>query len=200
MRRAVTYVAHGELAFLFFTAVSVALHPGFVLKWNEGGMSNYGLHIKTVVPYTLALVLLSHYSRRAGQLYAGGDSRSRRLGAMLKAYSAVVLSVMLSTYFYSLNNVLKDIHFAFGTLLVVVVGVASLWMYRLWPPSTLVRVLLAVQLTGDVMALLTVVSGLHILFLAEMLSNMGFAALVIRTGRRVAAEDDETDSLCRITS
>ena len=119
---------------------------------------------------------------------------------MLSIYSAVVLSVMVSTYFYSLNNTLKDIHFTFGTLLVVVVGVSSLWMYQLWPPTTSVRLLLVVQLCGDVMALLTVVSGLHILFAAEMLSNVGFASLVVRTGRRVAAEDDETDSLCPMTT
>ncbi len=47
---AVTYVVRGEFAFLLFTGVCVALHPGIVLKWNEGGMSNYGLHLKTAVP------------------------------------------------------------------------------------------------------------------------------------------------------
>jgi hypothetical protein len=189
-RRAITYVVRGEIAFLFLTAVSVALHPGFVLKWNEGGMSNYGLHIKTAVPYTLALSLLAFYSRRAARLYTDGDGRSRRLRWMLDAYSVVVLSVMLSTYVYSRNSELKDLHFAFGTLLVILVGAGSLWMYQLWPPSTLIRLLLCVQLVGDLLALSTVVGRLHFLFMAEMLSNIGFAALVIRTGRRIAAEDE----------
>ena len=49
----------GEVAFVLFTGVCVALHPGFVLKRNEGGLSDYGVHIKTTVPYTLSLVLLS---------------------------------------------------------------------------------------------------------------------------------------------
>ena len=69
----------GEVLFLFFTAVSVALHPGFVLQRDEGGMSNYGLHVKTAVPYTLALALLVLYSARAASLYGGGDGRLRRL-------------------------------------------------------------------------------------------------------------------------
>jgi hypothetical protein len=188
-RRAVTYVVRGELAFLFFTGVSVALHPGFVL--NEGGMSNYGLHIKTAVPYTLALSLLAVNSWRAAQLYGGAERRSRRLSWLLRAYSAVVLSVMLSTYFYSRSIELKDIHFALGTLLVILVGVGSLWMYQLWPSSTPIRMLLCVQLLGDLLALLTVGGTLHFLFLAEILSNVGFAALVIRTGRRLAGEDDQ---------
>jgi hypothetical protein len=198
--RAVSYVVRGELAFLFFIGASVALHPGFVLKWNEGGMSNYGLHIKTAVPYTLALSSLVFSSRRAAQLYAGAGGRSRRLSGLLWAYSVVVLSVMLSTYFYSRNIELKDLHFVCGTLLVVLVGVGSLWMYRLWPPSARIRALLGVQLLGDALALLTVVGTLHFLFLAEMLSNIGFAAFLIRTGRRIATEDDQVDSPYDIAS
>jgi hypothetical protein len=188
--RAVTYVVRGELAFLFFTGVSVALHPGFVLKWDEGGMSNYGLHIKTVIPYTFGLSMLALNSWRAARLYASADSRSRRLCFVLTTYSAVVLSVMLSSYFYSRNIELRDLHFAFCTLLVVLVGVASLWMYRLWLASRQSRLLLSVQLLGDLLALLTLVGALHVLFLAEMLSNIGFFAFLVRTGLRSAVEDE----------
>jgi hypothetical protein len=189
-RRAVTCVVRGELAFLFFTGVSVALHPGFVLKWDEGGMSNYGLHIETVIPYTLGLSMLTAYSWRAARLYAGADRRSRRMCSVLTAYGAVVLSVMLSSYFYSRNIELRDLHFSFCTLLVVLVCVASLWMYRLWLPSRQSNLLFSIQLLGDLLALLTLVGALHVLFLAEMLSNIGFFALLVRTGLRVAAEDE----------
>ena len=189
LSRAVIYVVRGEVLFLFFTAVSVALHPGFVLQRDEGGMSNYGLHVKTAVPYTLALALLVLYSARAASLYEGGDGRLRRLRQLILSYSAVVFSILLSTYFYSLNEALKDLHFSLGTALIVVVGVGSIWMYRLWSPTLETRSLLAAQLTGDVLALLTVVGTLHLLFLTEILSNVAFAALLIRTCRRVAIED-----------
>jgi hypothetical protein len=189
-RRAVTYVVRGELAFLFFTGVSVALHPGFVLKWDEGGMSNYGLHIKTVIPYTLGLSMLALYSWRAARLYAGADGRSSRMSFVLTAYSAVVLSVMLSSYFYSRNIELRDLHFSCCTLLVVLVGVTSLWMYRLWRPSMQSRLLFSVQLLGDLLALLTLIGAAHVLFLAELLSNVGFFALVVRTGLRIARGDE----------
>jgi hypothetical protein len=188
-KSAVTYMIRAELLFLFFLGVSVALHPGFVLKSDEGGMSNYGLHIKTAVPYTLAIGLLALYNRHAATLYVGDDKRSRRLRLLLKSYCAVLLSVLLSTYFYSLNAVLKDIHFALGTLLIVLVGVGSLWMYQLWRISIPVSLLLLVQLSGDALALLTVFGTVHVLFLAEMLSNVGFASFLIRTGRRIALED-----------
>jgi hypothetical protein len=184
--RAVNYLATGECAFLFFTAVSVSLHPGFVLKWNEGGMSNYGLHIKTAIPYTLALALLVVYSAKAAHLYRGGDQRTGGMRALLATYSAVVSAVLVSTYFYSLNGLLEDLHFGLGTLLILTVGIGSIWMYGLYPPSIPVRALLLGQLLGDVLALLTVVGALHLLFTAEIVSNVGFAALAIRTARQLA--------------
>lgn len=187
-QRAVTYIVRGEVAYLFFVIVSVALHPGFVLNWNEGGVSNYALHIKTALPYTLALVLLALYSQRAAMAYANGDQRLRRLGVVLSSYSAILLLVLLSSYIYSLDVGLKDIHFALGTVLVVLVGAASLWMYREWSPSVSSSFLLLVQLSGDALALLTSLGDVHVLFLAEMLANVGFAGLLIRTSRQIARE------------
>jgi hypothetical protein len=183
-QRAATYVVRGELTFLFFVAVSVALHPGFVLEGNEGGMSNYALHLKTAVPYTLALGALALYSRRAALLCAH-DERSRRLRFVLTSYSSIVLLVLLSSYVYSLDIELKDVHYALGTVLLVLVFTASLWMFRLRSRSSWSALFLLVQLSGDALALLTALGGLHVLFLSEILANVGFAGLLIRTSRRV---------------
>jgi hypothetical protein len=188
-------MVRGELAFLFFIILSVALHPGFVLKSDEGGMSNYGLHIKTAVPYTLSIGLLALYNRLAASRYFGSDKRSRRLRFILRSYCVVLLAVLLSTYFYSLNVGLRDIHFALGTLLIILVGFASLWMYQLWRVSLPVTLLLAFQLSGDALALLTVFGDVHVLFLAEMMSNIGFASFLIRTGRRIDRENQRTSDI-----
>ena len=186
--RAVSNMVRGEVAFLVFTGVCVALHPGFVLKRNEGGLSDFGLHVKTAIPYTLSLALLIVYNLRATSLASDDDKRSRRLRFLIRSYCGVLVFILLSTYVYTLNGVLKNFHYALGTLLVVVVTAGSLWLYRLWPPSPLVRIFLFVQLTGDILNMLTAFGGLHVLFVAEMLSNVGFAAILIRSGRRIALE------------
>jgi hypothetical protein len=188
-RRALNYVIAGEVSYLLFAAVCVALHPGFVLKWNEGGISNYGLHEKTALFYTLALGLLALYNHRAAQYYDDEGQRSRRLRTLLDTYAAVVTAVLLSTYFYSRNSMLKELHFGLGTVLIVVVAIGSLRMYRLWPPTLGVRALLFVQLFGDVIALATALGAVHLLFLAEMVSNIGFASLLIRTAYRYDREE-----------
>jgi hypothetical protein len=188
MGRAATNLVWGESSFLAFTVVCIALHPGFVMKANEGGLSDYGVHLKTVVPYTLSLALLAVFNLRAAAVYANGDQRRRRLRRLLLTYSSVVLVVMFSTYVYSLNSELKNLHYALGTVLIIVVTVGSLWLFRLTPPSNLVRMFLVVQLTGDVLNVLTAFGKIHLLCAAEVLSNIGFAAILIRTGRKLAIE------------
>ncbi len=183
--RAITYVVQGEAAFLFFVGVSVALHPGFVLNWNEGGMSNYGLHLKTAVPYTLALGLLALGSARAASLLDRSEDHSRGLRLVLTCYSVNLLLVLVSSYFYSFDIGLRDIHFVLSTALIVLAGTASLWMFRLWRPSGWDWTSLSVQLLGDTLALLSSLGEVHLLFLAEMLANVGLASFLIRTSRRV---------------
>jgi hypothetical protein len=183
-------MVRGEAAFLLFTAVCIALHPSFVLKANEGGLSDYGVHIKTAIPYTLSLVLLVAFNLRAASLASDGEQRARRLRFLLRSYCGVLTLVLLSTYVYTLDSALKSLHFALGTLLIIVVTAGSLWLYRLWPPSPFVRICLFVQLAGDALNLFTAIGALHVLFVAEMLSNIGFALILIRSGRRVALEDD----------
>src|ERR1700691_2171444 len=102
--RAVSNMVRGEVAFLIFTGVCIALHPGFVMNRNEGGLSDYGVHIKTVVPYTLSLLLLIAYNLRAASQDSDGDPRSRRLRFLIRSYCGVLAFVLLSTYVYTLNG------------------------------------------------------------------------------------------------
>jgi hypothetical protein len=186
--RAVTYIVWGQILFVVFIGVCVALHPGIVLKSNEGGVSNYGIHIKTALPYTLALGLLAFYSRRAAALYSKRYGPTRRLRRVLTAYSVIVIVMLFSTYVYSLNHVLRDIHIGFGTVLITFESFAAIWMFgrirRVWD-----GVFVVTQLAGALLAFVTIVGVLHVLFLAEELANAGFACLLIHTAQRVALDD-----------
>jgi hypothetical protein len=107
---------------------------------------------------------------------------------VLSVYSATLLLVMASSYIYSLDTVLRDAHFVFGTVLIVLVATASLWMFLLWPPSTLDALSLFIQLSGGALALLAALGLVHFLFLAEIMSNVGFTSLVFRTCRKFPGE------------
>jgi hypothetical protein len=181
-------VERGQICFGLFIAVCVALHPGFVLKWNEGGMSDYGSHLETAVPYTLALLGLAEFSRRAGSLYRQDDRTTRRLRRVLYAYSAIVLVMLVSTYVYTLNLALRDFHFGFGTVLILFEVASSVWMFLLFRRFVWDGIFLGMQIVGSVLCLATIVGALHVLFFAEMLTGAGFAGLIIHTSRCTSSE------------
>jgi Na+-transporting NADH:ubiquinone oxidoreductase subunit NqrD len=181
-------VERGQICFGLFIVVCVALHPGFVLKWNEGGMSDYGSHLETALPYTLALFGLAEFSRRAASLYRQSDRTTRRLRRVLYGYSAIVLIMLVSTYVYTLNLALRDFHFGFGTVLIIFEVTSSVWMFSLFRRFVWDGVFLTMQIVGSVLCLVTIVGALHVLFFAEMLTGAGFAGLIIHTSRSVGSE------------
>jgi Na+-transporting NADH:ubiquinone oxidoreductase subunit NqrD len=191
-RQGARLVERGQICFGLFIAVCVALHPGFVLKWNEGGMSDYGSHLETALPYTLALLGLAEFSRRAASLFRENDRTTRRLRRVLYFYSVIVLVMLVSTYVYTLNFTLRDFHFGFGTILILFEVSSSVWMFSLFRRFVWDGIFLAMQVAGSVLCLLTIVGVLHVLFFAEMLTGAGFAGLIIHTSRCIRSGADSS--------
>jgi hypothetical protein len=175
-------VAWGQLSFAIFITVCVALHPHAVLKANEGGISDYGVRAKTVVPYTLALGLPSVLTYVAARHLHVVNQATQRLRAVLVTYWILLALTLLSTYPYTLDRTLTDVHVAVGIAITVFETVASLWMC-----VTLrgYRAVLAAQLAGLVLAGLAITGTVHVLFLSEVISAAAFAVLLVRTTQRL---------------
>src|SRR5580698_9811085 len=124
---------------------SVALHPGYVLARYEGGISEYGVHVKTAVFYTLAWAVLAGGNMRAARVCGGGGVCSEKVRRLLLLYSAIAFLVLVSTYFYSLDAVLKYIHYGFGAVLVVFMSAATYWLWRQLADVSWARAVLWVQ-------------------------------------------------------
>jgi hypothetical protein len=171
----------GQVSFLVFLSISVALHPGFVLKVDEGGISNYGIHLKTAIPFSLAFILCSCFSFEAARHYRSPDVTIRRLRYLLSTYSGLLALTLLSTYGYKLNVGLKDAHITVGVLTITFELVAAAWIYAQlrggWDTAFMV-----LQLVGFVLAGLTFFGALQLLFLGQALVDVGFAFLLIHMG------------------
>jgi heme/copper-type cytochrome/quinol oxidase subunit 4 len=185
------YVAYGQISLAVFLALCVALHPGFVLKANEGGMSNYGIHAKTAAAYTLALGLPALFSFLAARLITTSQGPQRRLRLLLGTYVGLVILTLLSTYVYSFNTVLKDLHIVFGSALTVFESAASIWMFVALGRRSTDGVLLAVQILGFVVEVLTFAGLWHVLFFSEVLTSGAYAILLVRTARTSETVDVE---------
>jgi hypothetical protein len=178
--RLLRWIVFGEVAFLFFMGVGVALHPGYVLARHEGGISEYGVHLKTAVLYTLAWALLAGGNMRAARRCSGQGVRSEKVRKLLLFYSAASLLVLLSTYFYSLDAVLSYIHYGFAAVLVVFMSAAAYWLYRQVTDVSWARAVLWIQLLGSISTLLSIVGIFHVLFCGETISNVGCAILLVK--------------------
>jgi hypothetical protein len=194
------WVVFGEVAFLFFMGAGVALHPGYVLAQHEGGISEYGVHVKTAVLYTLAWAALAGGNMRAARMCGGRGVRSEKVRKLLLIYSAASVLVLISTYFYSLDAVLSYIHYGFAAVLVVFMSTAAYWLYRQLTDVTWARAVLWVQLLGSISTLLSIVGALHVLFCAETISNVGCAILLVKMCSRVLDGNVGELSIAVVTS
>jgi hypothetical protein len=184
---AATFVALGQWGFAVGVAIAVALHPGFVLKANEGGISDYGVHLKTAVPYDLALV-----SAALGAYLAATHARDsanvlRGLRSVLLAYAFLVAVTLVSTFGYTLDRPQRDLHVGVGSALTVFEGVVSLWMYRERRGDL---PLVLVQLAGFVLGALTIVGLIHLLFVSEIVTGGSFAIQLYRSTRQLSSQGD----------
>jgi hypothetical protein len=181
---AATFVALGQWGFAVGVAIAVALHPGFVLKSNEGGISDYGAHLKTAVPYVLALVSAALGTYLAATRAQDSANLLRALRSVLLAYAVLVALSLVSTFGYTLDRPQRDVHVGVGSVLTIFEVVASLWMYRERRGDL---PLVLVQLVGFVLGLLTIVGLIHLLFVSEIVTGGGFAIQLFRSTRQLSS-------------
>jgi hypothetical protein len=172
-------VVLGQIGFAADIALCVALRPHLVLRADEGGISNFGVHLETVAPYTVALglpILLTYLASR----HLASLPSVRHLRTLLTGYSVLLLLTLLTTYAYKIDTPMKDIHVGAGAVLTILEMVSSLWMCRA------IRALYGVlifEIAGFVLAALTIVGVLHLLFLTQLMVGAAFAVILIRTCR-----------------
>lgn len=146
------------------------------------GLSNYGVHLETVVPYSLALGLGGGLALASARSMIASDEVRRHLQFILNSYGALVLMILASTYGYRLNPSLRLVHVTINVITALFLSGASTWLF--------VRVLsrssafwLVVQLAGFVLAVVDFLNLLHVLFIAQLLIGVGFGVLVVRAVR-----------------
>ena len=179
-------VTRGQLFLLVFLALCIALHPGLVFKRDESGMSNYGIHFETAIPYSLGLLCASLYSLRAAALIRSSNPLGIHFRLVLRLFALVMVLVLLSTYGYKLNTVLDDLHVVANALTAVFETAATVWMFLSFNARRTMTIPLATELTGAALVAATTTNSLHLLFLAEVLLGVGFGISLVQAGRSLA--------------
>jgi hypothetical protein len=178
------YVTYGQWSLIVFTVVCVALHPGSVLKVNEGGFSNYGIHLKTAIPYTLTYALGAWFTFLAARSATPRNGTEKTMVRLLNAYAVLLLVIMFSTYGYTLNAPLKTLHGVVALVAMIFDPAAALWMIRFVKGSAWDRFFLFVVLLGLAMGVIDFLNVAHILFASEATIALGFGFVLVHTVHR----------------
>ncbi|HQU25950.1 MAG TPA: hypothetical protein PLS29_02845 [Acidimicrobiales bacterium] len=170
-------VAWGQSVFVGGLLACVALAPHLVLKASEVGVSNFGVHATTVVPYGVAfvgsVVGLARASRHVRRPY----------GEAFAACAVCYGAALVTTYPYHLDTGLKDLHDATGIATMVVsfgLGVVALARERRLAP------VLAAHLAGLAVGTVTLVGAWHLLFAAQVSTSVAFSVEATVLAQRVA--------------
>ena len=174
-RRSEQILILGQVLMAASLAVCVGLHPGLVLKKNEGGLSNYGIHLRTAIPYSIALLAAG-----VSCLYvAASDIRlSRSDHVILLVYGLSMIAVLFSSYPYLINHVWHTLHVDCGVVLITWEFFTAWWLtlrshFRqrwIWQLG---------QSAGSVLLLLTFTGQLHDLFVAQVMTGTCWGVVMI---------------------
>lgn len=155
--------------------------PHYLFARNEGGVSNFGVHARTVLPYTLAFGLGGLLMLLAARYLPKHDKASRRLRIILNLIGGLLLLVLLTTYPYKLNKSLDTLHILSAQLLFIT-EIAAGCRFAIFVRKDVTNVILfGFQLLGTLLAALTLLGQLHLLFVSQIITGLAFAALLVRT-------------------
>lgn len=177
MRSPVRLILLAQLCLFVCVVICVLLIPHFLFESNEGGVSNYGTYAKTIIPYTLGFGICGLLTIRAAVVSAGTHTVRR----LLFILGILYLLVLCSTYPYKHNTLYSNLHHTAGAALVLYTVAYGAWLLVCKPRSVVPLALFTAQLIGFLLAVLTYVSIVHVLFIAELLESTAFGALLVVT-------------------
>jgi len=175
------YLIISQSALVVSLIVCVILIPGFLFAKNEGGISNYGLHLKTVVPYSLGFLIAAFYLLKTALSKEFKLFSKQHLRQPLIGYAAFLILVLITTYGYKTNVFLKNTHITVTILIACFELLAAGWLY-----STILRdkiniALLFAQFIGFVMGAATFLGYIHLLFISQLIMIITFGTILIRS-------------------
>jgi hypothetical protein len=179
--RAVTLVAASQASFIALLGVCVTVLPGLVLKRNEGGVSNYGVHWATVVPYSLAYVTDAGLLARAARRLDSPESQDLR--RVVEGLCVVLVATLVTTYGYTSATVLRDLHFVVGAVLILYQCASVGWLWGRTRRGLAATLGVLTTWCGLALCVLATLAVWHVLFVGQMMIIVGYAPMLVGATR-----------------
>jgi hypothetical protein len=183
------YLLVSQLCLLLDLTICLILIPHFLFARDEGGMSNYGVHSRTVIPYSLGFILAAFYVIRAALAIKTKSTSLRRLRGLLLSYGVILLLILITTYGYKTNIYLKNTHIVITIVTFWFELLGAAWLCKAFLRDKINICLLALQLIGLIIGSLTFFGSLQLLFTAQLITIITFGVILVRSSGRAVSEN-----------
>lgn len=178
--KAIQHLILSQVSFFIFISLCILLIPSFLFASNEGGISNYGVHYLTVIPFSIAFFLSGFFVFRAAQCIPKSSNRLKQLGYILYTLAVLSLLVLLSTYPYKVNKSFTRLHLLIGLIVFFFESITAIWLSLRLQKNLWNIVLLTIQALGFILGVLTLMGTVRLLFIVQLVTTFSFGFLLIR--------------------
>jgi heme/copper-type cytochrome/quinol oxidase subunit 4 len=166
-------------------ACCLAIRPSALAV--KRGLSYYGTHVETVIPYSVGFVLCVSLTGIAVARMRADSSPLRSLRLGLVGILALLAAIPLTPY--NLDLVFDWLHLGFSAALFSLALVVGLWIGVRLPGDRIVRGLIGVQAAGGALVLASQVGLLDLMIPSQFLFQGAFGLLVVRALRLLSRAD-----------
>jgi hypothetical protein len=175
--QAITNLIYAQLSFFFFLTIAILITTaGFS---NNHGLSFYGEHLSTIIPYGTGFLLCDFFLLRAADALPKSQPPFKKLASLLKILAVLLLLILLTpdtvNSFFDWSHIISSF-----VLFIFELSFAS-WLTIRWYSDRLIWLLLIAQFLTGVLAML---SQFHIVYyLSEgiLFFQIFFGLLLIRS-------------------
>lgn len=187
----VRYLKYSQVSFFSLLIVCFVLEPTVIT--SNLGISFYGNHRLTVVPYLLGLLLTSYFIIKAARAMPRTSRAFNAMAEALIALGLLIIGVLMTPY--SVTTLFDRAHvLASGILFVVELALAT-WLvvmtYRDWVSLAL----LAAQIIGALIATISLVTSIELMLTGQVITQLAFGVLLVRAFGQLIKQPQQLQKL-----
>lgn len=172
----VRYLKYSQVSFFGLLVVCFVLEPTVIT--SNLGISYYGNHKLTIIPYLLGLLLTSYFIIKAARALPRTSRAFNAMAEALIALALLIIGVLITPY--SVTTLFDRAHVLASGILFVIELALAIWLvvmtYRDWVSLTL----LLVQVIGALIAMVSLVTSIELMLTGQVITQLAFGLLLIR--------------------
>ena len=170
------YLWLSQILLFSLLIVCCLIIPSVVIR--NGGVSNFGNHLSTIVPYILGFSLSIIFLCIAAYTLLKLNNNLWRMACLLLILGLLNLLVLLSTFPRHSSWTYSDIHDDIGIVLYAYEFLVSVWIVlKIKTSKSLLFIL--IEAIGSIIGLLSILKIVHFLFIGQFVGALGFGLLLV---------------------